>query len=228
MNSGDKEVRKRLRDLDDEDVFVKQVSEELRKQGVPEDSISEAVDRLRDPVVREEFLRSALREASDTYGEIARLSGEISVLRDRCNVAAQLCGRKAIYYSTSETNRISIELLRHAVVDDHSLQLFVNMIYKYLIESADYGDLHERPEVKSVIEKIDIYRQSFAHILGLKGDGDGTKQAYKNLAKANEGFLGHRVVRKNEYPQLQVRMLQLARDMLDRICENFEEWTVTS
>ncbi|TET80753.1 hypothetical protein E3J38_05025, partial [candidate division TA06 bacterium] len=69
MNLGGKDVRKRLRDLDDEDIFIKQVSEELRKQGVQEDSIAEAVDRLRDPVVRKEFLRSALKEASDVYAE---------------------------------------------------------------------------------------------------------------------------------------------------------------
>ncbi|MCK5291224.1 MAG: hypothetical protein KAR39_04300 [Thermoplasmata archaeon] len=228
MNSGTEQSRKKLIDLYDEDVFVKLVSEELRRHGVSDDSIGKAVDRLRDPVLREEFIKSALKEAPDTYAQIAGLSAEVAILRDKCNVAARLCGEEPIFHSSSETNRISVELTRHAVVDEHSLQLFVNMLYKYLVESADYGQLRERSEIKSAIEKINIYRQSFAHIFDLKGGGEGTKRAYKDLAKANEEFLGHRVVRKDEYPHLQIRILQLARDMLDKICENFEEWVSTS
>jgi len=83
-----------------------------------------------------------------------------------------------------------------------------------------YKDAHINP----VLEMIGTYRNSFNHIFDMKGGGTGSDNAYRELGKINEQLLGHKVIKIEEYPVLQIKILERIKEMLTLVEDNVEEW----
>jgi len=58
----------------------------------------------------------------------------------------------------------------------------------------------------------------------MKGGGDGSNNAYKNLGKINEKLFGHKVIKIEEYPYLQIKILNKVRETLTLLDKNIEDW----
>ena len=71
---------------------------------------------------------------------------------------------------------------------------------------------------------IRLYRNSFDHIYDMNGGGGGSKKAYKKLGEINEELLGHKVIKIEEYPALQIEILKSVRKMLAMLDDNIEDW----
>lgn len=207
---------------------------EMRRQGYNEETIKEAEKLLqggesRDLIIKRTLDKSNVDVALERYNEIQNISTEIILLRHRIGESSKIIGHR-LFDDNSETTRIATNLPRHQVTNDNQLHIFIDDLHKYLIQSGHWKDLEllDKPSIKKCLNIINRYRQSFDHIFDMKGEGKGTEQAYKELGDINNELLSHRVISINEYPILQIRVLEEVRKMLNQVDENIEKWIVHS
>jgi len=151
------------------------------------------------------------------------LTNEIVSYRYRVNEASKIIGKR-IFEDNSETARISHNLKERQVTDQDSLHLFIDDLHKYIVQSANWDDLYKKPHIQPSLRLIEAYRNSFDHIYDMKGGGDGSKKAYKELGNINEKLIGHKVIKIEEYSILQIKILECVKKMLRLLDENIEDW----
>lgn len=214
---------------DDQSALTSLILEELRRRELPHNLIAEAEQLLMDETTAREIFAKAtagkieIEKATDTVSKIDALVIELISLRYRINEASKIMGKR-IFEDNSETSRISHALKENCVTDEKLLRDFVFDIHKFIIESATWGELYKSPHVQPIIKIIETYRNSYAHIIDMKGSGSGASQAYATLGDINEELLGHKVVKIDEYPRFQIEILGRVVKMLSIIDENIEEW----
>jgi hypothetical protein len=212
-----------------EDPIIVALIEELRRRGLPTNMLAKAEEMLSEDESRDRILeatridRDKIKEATIIRNEIDLLTNEIISLRYRVNEASKIIGKR-IFQDNTETGRISHELKNRQVIDQDSLHLFIDDLHKYLIQSATWGLLYKNEHVNPTLKIIESYRNSFNHIYDMKSGGSGSESAYKRLGEINEDLLGHKVIKIEEYPHLQIRMLEKVKEMLEKLEKNIEDW----
>jgi len=202
---------------------------ELKKRGVSSKEITKAKQILDDEESRIEILEKAkidkekIEKATDIKNQIQSLSNEIVMFRYYINESSKILGKR-LFEDNSETSRISIQLPKKQVIDIDSLHIFIDDLHKYLIQSANWGDLYNNGIINPVLKIIERYRNHFNHIFDMKGKGTGGKNAYKELGKINNEILGHKIIKIEEFPILQINILEKIKNMLRVIDNNIEEW----
>lgn len=214
--------------LSNPDALIQIMIGELERRGFPENSLEEAKKILADEESRKKILReieaqNLERKARQIKNEIDSLTNDIVMLRYRINEASKIMGKR-VFEDNGETARISHALKKREVIDQDSLHLFIDDVHKYIVQSASWNGIYEKPEVKETLEIISQYRNSFDHVYDMKGSGNGSDKAYKKLGDINEKLLGHKILKIEEYSKLQIAILTNVRDMLNTIETNAEEW----
>lgn len=167
--------------------------------------------------------KDKIEKATEIRNRIDNLTNEIVSLRFRVSEASKIMG-KSLFFDNTETAKISHQLKERQVTDQDSLHLFIDDLHKYFIQSAEWGDMHRNPHVSTCLNIIASYRNSFNHIIDMKGGGRGTESAYKELRTINEELLGHKVIKIEEFPFLQIEILERVKKMLSIVEENIEDW----
>jgi hypothetical protein len=167
--------------------------------------------------------KEKIEKATSIKNQIQALSNEIIMLRYQVNESSKILGKR-LFRDNGETTRISNQLLKEQVTDLNSLHIFMDDLHKYLIQSADWGDLYHNESVNGVLRIIENYRNYFDHIYDMKGEGMGGEKAYKDLGEINKQILGHKTIRTEEFPYFQIKILELIKNMFNIIDSNIEEW----
>lgn len=210
-------------------ITIKELLTELERRYESGDLLVRAKELLSDDEYQKKILDAAkidkekIEKATEIRNRISSLTTEIVALRYRVNEASKIMGKR-LFEDNSETSRISNQLWDKQVTDQDSLHLFVDDLHKYLIQSGNWGDLYKNNHVKPTLEILGVYRNNFDHIYDMIGGGPGSEKAYKRLGEINGELIGHRVIKIEEYPLLQIEILDRIKKMLILIEENVEEW----
>ena len=215
--------------IPDMDALINGVFSELERQGITPEQLKEMKNLLADEEARRR-LEDALRiddkkmdRATKIINNIQILSTEIVILRLRINENSKIM-EKRLFHDNTETSLIGNYLGNRRVTDHDSLHLFIDDLHKYLIQSAEWDDLYDHHTIGPVLNIINRYRQSFDHIYDMKGGGGGTQKAYKEMGEINEELVGHKVIKVEEFPKLQIKILERVKEMLQLLNDNIEEW----
>lgn len=209
--------------------LIEAMINELERRGLPPEMLTRAKEILSDDEAKEKIREVAkidkakIEKATEIKSKIDSLTNEIVSRRYQVNEESKIIGKK-LFEDNSETGRISHELKGRQVTDQDTLHLFIDDLHKYIIQSANWGDLYKNTHISPTLKIIESYRNSFDHIYDLRGGGAGSEKAYKNLGKINEELLGHRVIKVEEYPFLQIEILDRVKKMLILIEDNIEDW----
>ncbi len=175
-----------------------------------------------------EYSEEELRDRFRTdffYGSKVRTEmTKISSLKSDINRTCIMCNNELIFYSSSEIDAVSHQLMDLLVSNDSSLRLFLTCLEKYIIEGANYGTISRKSRVKITVKRISMYRNSFEHLIMAGKNGDGVKSFLKTIGNINEHYLGHRILNRNDYILLQIQILMDVRRMLEDIRNNIEQW----
>lgn len=211
------------------DITITELLTELERRYESEDLLARAKKLLSDDEYRKKIIdvakidKEKIEKATEIRNRILSLTNEIVALRYRVNEASKIMGKR-LFEDNSETSKISNQLWDRQVTDQDSMHLFVDDLHKYLIQSGNWGDLYTNNHVKPTLEILEVYRNNFDHIYDMKGGGPGSEKAYKRLGEINEELIGHKVIKIEEYPLLQIEILDRIKKMLILIEENVEEW----
>ena len=202
--------------------------ESLEKHGIaPEDAkrlINENKEKLKEITSIDD---EKIKEASKIRKDIENLTLDIISLRYRVNENSKILSGENSFENNNETSRIGHKLRDRQVKDDDTFHLFIDDLHKYIVQSGKLDNLQKQhPIIKETIELISIYRNYYDHIYDMKNQGNGTKKAYKKLREYNEKLLGHSIIRPDDYPILQKKILDKVYEMLEIIDKNLEEWLV--
>jgi len=218
-----------LSDSNSTENLIEDMIKELERRGLAPEMLARAKEILSDEESLEKIREATkidkdkMEKATDIKNKIDSLTNEIVSLRYRVNEASKIMGKR-LFKDNSETARISHKLKERQVIDQDTLHLFIDDLHKYLVQSANWDLLYKNERVKPTLQIITLYRNFFDHIYDMKGGGSGSDNAYKNLGKINEGLLGHKVIKIEEYPYLQIRILEKVKEMLEILGENIEDW----
>lgn len=213
----------------DVDSLFSEIFNEMQRRGIPEKDLERARSIMSDGEAKARIIESAridrdkIEEATKRTNEIQVLSTRIIVLRYEANEAFKIMGRR-LFQDNNETTRIANQLRDRYADGQDSLHLFIDDIHKLFIQSAEWGDLFNNKHVGPVIRIIGSYRNSFDHIVDMKGSGSGTDKAYQDRADINEDLLGHRVIKIEEFSLLQIVILKRIEHMLELLVDNAETW----
>ncbi len=211
------------------DSLITEIINELKRRGANSEILEGAEKLLSSKESKKKILdiikidKDKIEKATEIKNQIQCLSTEIISLRYRINEASKIM-EKRLFEDNSETSRISNLLGDRTVTDQEQLHLFIDDLHKYIIQSAHWSNLYDFPHIRPCLKIIESYRNSFNHIYDMKGGGTGTEKAYKELGKINEDLLGHKVIKIEEYPILQIEILDRVKKMLMLIEENIEDW----
>ena len=209
--------------------LVETLINEMERQGYPPKTLEKAKKLLLDNESKEEIIartkidKKKMKKATGIKNRIDTLTNEILMLRYRVNEDSKIMGKR-IFEDNSETGRISHELKERSVVNPDTLHLFIDDIHKYIVQSARWDELSKIPEIEPTLRIIGLYRNSFNHIIDMKGGGTGSERAYEDLGKINKELLGHKVIRIEEYPLLQIAILERVKKLLTALENNIEDW----
>ena len=209
--------------------LIEGIINELRDRGMSSEIVEKAKELLSNEESRSRILdvakidKEKIEKATEIKNRIDSLTNEIVSLRYRVNEASKIM-EKRLFEDNSETARISHQLKERQVTDQDSLHLFIDDLHKYIIQSGKWGDMYKDAHINPVLEMIGTYRNSFNHIFDMKGGGTGSDNAYRELGKINEQLLGHKVIKIEEYPVLQIKILERIKEMLTLVEANVEEW----
>jgi hypothetical protein len=209
------------------------IIDELQRRGMSPEIIKEAKNVLSNKESKNKILeiikidKDKIEKATEIKNRIQSLTTEIVGLRYRINEASKIIGKR-LFEDNSETSRISNILGNRTVTDQDQLHLFIDDLHKYIVQSANWDQLFDSPHIHSCLKVIKLYRNSFDHIYDMKGSGQGAEKAYKELGKINTDLLGHKVIKIEEYPTLQIEILERVKKMLMLVEENIEDWLITS
>lgn len=210
-------------------ITIKELMEELERRGMSSDILDKAKEILSNEESRTKILDAAkidkpkIEKATEIKSRILTLTNEIVALRYRVNEASKIMGKR-LFEDNSETSRISNQLWNRQVIDQDSLHVFIDDLHKYIIQSGNWDNLYKDSHIEPVLKILEVYRNSFDHIYDMKGGGTGSEQAYKKLGEINEELFGHKVIKIEEYPLLQIEILERVKKMLTLVEENVEEW----
>ena len=213
----------------DPDTLISNIFEELKRMGFDDDKLLEAKDLVSKDEIKQKIIEEAkidkekMNMALEIVNEIKILSNEIILLRYQIGEDSKIIGKK-LFNDNSETSRIAANLPNHYVTDQNKFHIFIDDLHKYVIQSAIWKELYKKSPVKNCLDIIDRYRQSFDHIFDMKGEGKGTNKAYEDLRMINIELLGHKIIRINEYPKIQIRILEEIEKMLRIVENNIEDW----
>ena len=214
--------------ITDEDI-LREMVKELERTGASPEILKDAKMLLSNSESKNRVLnvikidKNKMEKATEIRNKIQGCSMEIVSLRYQINEASKIMGKK-IFEDNSETSRISNVLGGRTVTDQEQLHLFFDDLHKYIIQSAHWSLLCDTSHVNPCLKIIQTYRNNFDHIYDMKGEGAGTEKAYKELGKINEDLIGHKVIKIDDYPNLQFEILDRVKKMLLLVEENIEDW----
>ena len=203
--------------------------EELRRRGADQSVLDAAAEVLSDKESRQRILDAAridknkIEKATEIKNQIQALTNELVALRYRVNEASKILGKR-LFEDNTETARIGTRLGRRFVTDRDELHLFIDDLHKYIIQSANWDALYKSPHINPCLETIESYRNSFNHIYDMKGEGSGSERAYKGLGRITKKLLDHKIIKIEEFPLLQIMILDEVTKMLKKLEDNIEDW----
>jgi len=209
--------------------LVEKIIEEMKSRGIPTETIQKAQEILENPESRKRILdkvqidKDKIEKATEIKNKIQALANSVVALRYSVNEASKILGKR-LFEDNTETARIANQLVAKVVIDQESLHIFIDDLHKYIIQAAYWNTLNERDNINSVLRIIEIYRNSFDHIYDMKGKGTGSEAAYKELGLINNELLGHKIIQIEEYPLLQIGILERVQVMLSILERNIESW----
>jgi len=209
------------------DISTDDLINELIRREISQKDIEKAKRILSNEQIKNNLLNEIeindyyIEEATIKTKKIQTLSTEIISLRLRINRNSKVCG-KCLFKDNTDTTLIGTNLSKRFVVDDDSLLLFINDIHKLLIQSADWGNLYYDSLILPVLEMINTYRNYFMHIIDMKGNGNGSKKYYRDIASINSELIGNRIIKKEKYPDFQIAILKRIKNMYEYLDNNLE------
>lgn len=201
--------------------------EELIRRGASDELITQAKEILANNESRariENAMNTSARseKIKDLPSEINKLTERITDLRYHINQSSKTLGYN-LFSDNSETVRISHSIGK-PVTNFSDLHIFVDDIHKFIIQSANWGKLYSHEKINPCLEIINLYRNNFDHIFDMRGKGDGADKMYKRLGEINLTLLGHKAVKMDECPILQIQILRQVSEMLSILDANIESW----
>jgi hypothetical protein len=182
---------------------------------------------LNDSKIRNEILESSnidedvIEKATDKTKKIQSLTTEVISLRLRIGKNSKLCGKR-LFEDNTDTSLIGTQLSSRFVTDEDSLILFLNDIHKFVYQSANWKELYHHEEIKPVLNMIECFRNSHMHIIDMKGNGKGSDNGFKKIAKYNIDLVGNKILKKEQYPDFQIAFLNCIKRMFVYIEDNLE------
>jgi hypothetical protein len=153
---------------------------------------------------------------------IRNLSTAIEDLRKRCNEAARFQGLEPIFKPTTNTEYIAAKLPSYVSQTERDFKDFVDMLYRFLIESAGKRVLRPTPKWEEALDAVKGLRHYFFHDLE-HGDESSIEKKYKHVGAIYETLINKKLPEQNDWVKLQVELLKLASSGVQEILEEISK-----
>ena len=212
------------------DSLIEGILFELKRRGASSDIIDRTKKLLSNEESKNKILevtridKLKIEKATELKKRMQNLATEIIGLRYNVNEASKIMSKR-LFEDNTETSRISNKLTRRTVTNQDELHLFIDDLHKYIVQSGNWNKykLFDSPQIKPCLRIIISYRNSFDHIYDMKESGKGTDKVYNELGKINLDLLGHKVIKIEEYPLLQIEILERIQKMLILLYKDIED-----